>query len=421
VRLVACLLLLAALAGPAWGGPEERPQYWPCQNLARGAASSRRLHLPGRGLFVLAFRDEASFRTFWARAHEFRDTFAAPLPPPKPPRIDFTRRMVVAVVGRAASADIRLQKMWTLPGDRLVAGVFNPFWPDVAMDPERVPYQMVLTARTDRAVLPFERPAARAVSLLCQRAAEPVALGEDPVRALTDARVEQIRGLLAQHGQRLLDAFARLPSSRQDEPDRPYRSLLQGSILLRFLDRPEDARQRFHEVVVMWPGTPLADVAAARIRCIERRPEDEAARDVLDTGRATLAAATAVDEGYARRWADIAQQYTYLTSEAPLSLYLAARCYAEAARDPADADTVQNALLEAGSLYEEALDPAVAARLYWQCVLRYPDAASVPAVLDRMALIAWELDRKANVYKAFLKRFPKSRNAPAARKRLVSP
>lgn len=420
VGVVALACHLVALVAPVVAAPRaDGPAYWAFHSLARGAASRRLLGLPAGPPRSLVLADAAAYRSFWTKTHRCSDTYVpAGL---RPPRARFNGAMVVVIFGRPGSADVRVQKMWTLPGQRLAAGVFNPVWPDVAMDPDRVPYEMVLARATPRHVIPYERPSAQALWALTQRALTGMAVPEGPGAPLSDARLDALRQAYAQRGRDLLTRLDRLPRARSGDADEPYATLLRGAITARFLDRPDDARHLFQRVANSWPGSTPGRFASSRLQMLARRTRDEAARRCLDETRRTLLSTSTVTEGHARRWTELGQAYEYLTSQAPLTLFLAARCYIEAARDASDADRVQNGLLQAASIYEQELDLATAENLYWECVKRYPDALSVGRSLVRLASIGRERGRphaEQAVYRTFLKYCPRARIAPEIRNAL---
>ena len=408
----------------AWAAPGgEAPAYWPFHPVGRGAISCRDLGQPARSPRAMVLRTEAAFRAFWQVAHRTPDTYEPAGAPPPPPRIDFGDHIAVVVLGRAGSTHVKVQKMWTLPGNRLVAGLFNPIWPDVAMNPARVPYELVVAKSSSRTVTLFERPAAVALHALTRQALArvppPTGGGGHP---LDDVHVEALRQVCVVRGNMLLQALERLPRPRAGDPEEPYVHLLRGAILARLLDQAEEARKSFQRVITEWPGSIPARFAKSRLEALERRPRDLAARAYLGQCRQAMSAGSPPTEGHVRRWWELGQQYEYLTSLAPLSLYVAARCYIEAARGSDDADRVQNALLQAAALYAEQFDLGTATSLYWQCIRRYPDARSVPRTLEQLGEIGWEQHQPKAwqaACRAFLKRFPRSANAATVRKMLA--
>ncbi|NDD30783.1 MAG: hypothetical protein EB084_21210, partial [Proteobacteria bacterium] len=153
-----CAMLLALTPPPS--AHAEAPTYWPYQTLTRGAASRDDLHVNGRGPSIVVLRDAEALRAFWDAAHRYHDTHVDVDVSVRPPNVDFERRMAVAVIGRSGSDTVHVQKMWTLPQEVLVAGLFNGRWPDIPTSPDRVPYELIVMPRTTRKLVTFERPTA---------------------------------------------------------------------------------------------------------------------------------------------------------------------------------------------------------------------------------------------------------------------
>jgi hypothetical protein len=166
-------------------------------------------------------------------------------------------------------------------------------------------------------------------------------------------------------------------------------------------------------VVTRVKDSAWAQPARHRIHLLRSTSFEQATMKSLDAQRQRLAARRDHSAGTGRVWLELGGQYEYLMTTRPRTLYLAAECYREGARDLSDSDTVQNCLLRAAAVYQTYLNRDLALNFYSECIRRFPGAPSVPRILKKMRSIYLERgdQRGLEVYVDFLRRYPSSPRA----------
>lgn len=385
-------------------GTSSRPPSW----------SARPLDEP------LVIREAWSYRSFWYGTHpRRRGPFDDGADKIAPPAIDLSRQAVLVLRGRPGTGEIRLMAIEQRPYE-IVATFSNPYWPELSIADDRVPFVAVAIDATALPVHATESPLSESVSHLAANLPSLYMRAGGSPRDLNLMTLDRVRDELKAQGKVLLDEVWRIQGQAAvNGAITPYTRLLEARVWEDLMMDYTRAAACYSEVVQRYHGTPYGQVARSHVDGIRRRAMEQAARHRLDEMRGELARDRTRAPGYGRRWLELGGQYEYLVSQRPKALYLAAECYKEGARDVSDSDNVQNCLLRAADIYGTYLNRRIALRVYGECVRRYPDALSVPVVLLRMHGIYRSLGDVGSawyLYEDFVRRFPRSPRVPEVRR-----
>ncbi len=420
--LVAAWPTVAAASPPAARPKSVGKQAVMLRPLANGAVSGRRMPVAKGPPRLLVLSDNASYREFWRRAHAavpYCNT-AVPHRPHFPPRpaVDFRHDVIVVVFGRYASDRIHVTRAETQPSGKVLLTVLNTAWPDVAVVADRVPYEADVLARKPNGHFTLrESPAAERIALTTADALAPFPVPEIRARDLTPRRTRAIWALFQKRGAEVLEALRRIVVSPTD-PAAPFETLLRASVQWRLCHALEPAARDWKSLEARMPDSRAARMARARLGMLEHSKRDAAALRNLDVVRTHLVAEERTGQEDASQWLEIGQEYEYLATLGLRSIFLASTCYLEASYDRRDPEVARNGLLRAADLFSEYLNPRVGARLYWRCVVEYPDSPVVLPVLGKLGMLGWMAGRThpyRRVCANWLARFPRSVNAERVR------
>jgi hypothetical protein len=415
--LIISALLLAFCLQAASAAPPVKHFHF--KVLARGYTENDDPALPANRVETLAAVDKPAWERVWVRLHP--DKFLGqPRTQPAPlPDVQFQHYMVVVLIGRPGSQEIHLMGLRN-QGQTLGGNYENLSCPGVRGDGRVLPYEAVLTWKTTARLALSENETSRQTRALEALAVTARAFPDVPLRGVTDAWLTAQRTARQARGEHLLARIDAISTRQPRAPHAPYLEALAAQVVDLLLGDTTQARARWKKISARYEHSSFGALARARLRAIDGGARDAAARSALDAARQALLVDKSLSTSQlAKRWLEYGGEYEALASQRPESIYLATRCYLEAANViGAPPKLSQSAVLRCAALQADELDAASALRTYWAFVRRWPEAGRVPFALHSMYVLARENktpQQAAAPYRQYLAKWPKSPQAPSVR------